>query len=78
MGSLVNGGDAQLPFYNAILLGGTLGGNITIFGAAANMVAVGLAKQEGVTINFALFLRYGLPLCFLQLTVIHLFQLATG
>jgi len=38
-----------------------LGGNFTLFGAAANLVVVGLAKQSGHEISFKRFAAYGVP-----------------
>jgi Na+/H+ antiporter NhaD/arsenite permease-like protein len=45
----------------ALLVGSCLGGNLTPFGASANVVSVGILKKEGVTLNFAGWLRIGLP-----------------
>jgi len=42
-------------------LGTTLGGNITPFGAAANVVAVSLLRREGYDVTFKEFARIGLP-----------------
>lgn len=56
-----------LPLFYAIILGGTLGGNGTLMGASANLVAAGVADQYGKSINFKTFLKYGLPVMFLQL-----------
>ena len=38
-----------------------LGGNFTLFGAAANLVVVGLAQQAGEQISFKRFAMYGVP-----------------
>jgi Na+/H+ antiporter NhaD/arsenite permease-like protein len=45
----------------ALLIGSCLGGNLTPFGASANVVAVGILKKEGITLNFPGWLRIGLP-----------------
>ena len=71
-----NGGPDQLNLYAALLLGGTLGGNATMVGASANMVAVGLGRQHGLTLLFAAFLRLGLPVCLAQLAILGLLRLA--
>jgi len=42
-------------------LGTTLGGNITPFGASANVVAVSLLRREGYDVTFKEFARIGLP-----------------
>jgi len=56
-----------LPLFYALILGGTLGGNGTLVGASANLVGAGVAEQYGKPINFKTFLKYGLPVMFLQL-----------
>jgi Na+/H+ antiporter NhaD/arsenite permease-like protein len=45
----------------ALLVGSCLGGNLTPFGASANVVAVGILKKEGVTLSFPGWLKIGLP-----------------
>jgi Na+/H+ antiporter NhaD/arsenite permease-like protein len=45
----------------ALLIGSCLGGNLTPFGASANIVAIGLLKKEGVNFNFAGWLKIGCP-----------------
>jgi Na+/H+ antiporter NhaD/arsenite permease-like protein len=45
----------------ALLTGSCLGGNLTPFGASANVVAVGILKKEGIRLNFPGWLRIGLP-----------------
>lgn len=71
-----NGSPDHHHLHAALLLGGTLGGNATMVGASANMVAVGLARQHGLAMLFATFLRYGLPVCLAQVAVVGLLQLA--
>jgi Na+/H+ antiporter NhaD/arsenite permease-like protein len=44
-----------------LLLGTTLGGNLTPFGASANVVAVSLLSREGHNVSFREFLQVGLP-----------------
>jgi Na+/H+ antiporter NhaD/arsenite permease-like protein len=44
-----------------LLIGSCLGGNLTPFGASANIVAVSLVKKEGTKMNFAGWLKIGLP-----------------
>ncbi|MEN9216835.1 MAG: SLC13 family permease, partial [Gloeomargarita sp. HHBFW_bins_162] len=41
-----------LPLFYAMMLGGTLGGNGTLVGASANIVAAGVAEQHGRRISF--------------------------
>jgi Na+/H+ antiporter NhaD/arsenite permease-like protein len=45
----------------ALLVGSCLGGNLTPFGASANIVAVGILKKEGIQMNFGGWLKIGVP-----------------
>jgi Na+/H+ antiporter NhaD/arsenite permease-like protein len=45
----------------ALLVGSCLGGNLTPFGASANVVTVGILKKEGVILYFPDWLKTGLP-----------------
>jgi Na+/H+ antiporter NhaD/arsenite permease-like protein len=45
----------------ALLVGSCLGGNLTPFGASANIVTVSILKKEGVRLNFSGWLKVGLP-----------------
>lgn len=45
----------------ALALAVCLGGNGSLVGAAANLVAVGLAEKAGCKLSFKDFLRYGIP-----------------
>lgn len=67
--------EEHLMLYSGLLLGGTLGGNATMIGASANMVAVGLARQHGVIILFRSFFRHGLPVCIAQVAVVGILQI---
>jgi Na+/H+ antiporter NhaD/arsenite permease-like protein len=65
---------AILPLFYAMMYGATLGGNGTLVGASSNIVAAGVAEQHGKVISFHTFLRYGLPMMFLQLVAIAIFM----
>ncbi|MDG2989725.1 ArsB/NhaD family transporter [Candidatus Synechococcus calcipolaris G9] len=58
-----------LPLFYAMMLGATLGGNGTLVGASANIVAAGIAELHGGKISFYRFLRYGLPVMGVQIGV---------
>ena len=45
----------------ALLVGSCLGGNLTPFGASANIAAIGILKKEGVSLDFPGWLKIGLP-----------------
>lgn len=48
-------------FLFGLLIGASLGGNITPIGASANIVACGILKREGYPVNFFEFVKIGLP-----------------
>jgi Na+/H+ antiporter NhaD/arsenite permease-like protein len=47
--------------YLGLLLGASVGGNITPVGASANIVAMGILKKQGQEVRFGQFVRLGLP-----------------
>jgi Na+/H+ antiporter NhaD/arsenite permease-like protein len=54
----------------ALAFGADFGGNATIIGASANVVAVGLAKKAGIHISFWQFAKYGIPVTFLSVIMV--------
>jgi Na+/H+ antiporter NhaD/arsenite permease-like protein len=51
-----------------LLFGGCFGGNLTMIGSSANIVAISLyEKSEGKTIGFQRWFKYGVPVVFLSL-----------
>jgi Na+/H+ antiporter NhaD/arsenite permease-like protein len=54
------GVDANL-FYFGLLVGATLGGNITPIGASANITALGLLRKEGYEVGAGEFMRLSVP-----------------
>jgi len=48
-------------FMFALLVGSCLGGNLTPFGASANVVAVGILRKQDVSMNFGQWLKIGVP-----------------
>jgi Na+/H+ antiporter NhaD/arsenite permease-like protein len=64
-----------LPLFYAMMYGATLGGNGTLVAASSNIVAAGIAEQHGSPISFQRFLRYGIPVTALQLTVLGTYVL---
>jgi Na+/H+ antiporter NhaD/arsenite permease-like protein len=57
----------------ALLVGSCLGGNLTPFGASANIVAVGILKKEGINLNFRGWLRIGGPFTLITTAAAALF-----
>ncbi|MBU0548222.1 MAG: anion permease [Candidatus Omnitrophica bacterium] len=60
-------------FLFGLLIGASIGGNITPFGASANIVACGLLKKEGYSVKFSDFLKIGIPFTFAAVTAAYLF-----
>ncbi|MFH0963429.1 MAG: SLC13 family permease [Planctomycetota bacterium] len=54
---------AMSPYllYFGLLLGASIGGNITPIGASANIVAAGIIRKQGYPLKFMEFVRVGLP-----------------
>ena len=57
------------PLWWALALGADLGGNATVVGASANVVAINLARASGYNIGFMQFFRYGIFVSVLTLLV---------
>lgn len=60
-------------FLFGLLIGASLGGNITPIGASANIVACGLLKKEGYRVSFKEFAKIGLPFTLVAVTAAYLF-----
>jgi Na+/H+ antiporter NhaD/arsenite permease-like protein len=67
---------AVMPIFIAMMFGGTLGGNATLIGGAANVVSAGICAREGSRVTFGRFLRIGLPITLCQLAGSALYVLA--
>lgn len=52
--------------YITLLAGSTLAGNLTIFGAASNIIIIQNAEKTGETLTFWEFFKFGLPIVFIQ------------
>lgn len=60
---------AALPLFEALMLGVVIGGSATVIGSSSNLVAAGVARQQGSRLGFRTWLSYGLPTVGLQLLV---------
>ncbi|MFB3918702.1 MAG: SLC13 family permease [Candidatus Velamenicoccus archaeovorus] len=60
-------------FLFGLLIGASLGGNITPIGASANIVACGLLKKEGHRVGFGQFAKMGLPFTLAAVAAAYLF-----
>ena len=60
-------------FLFGLLIGASLGGNITPIGASANIVACGLLKKEGYPVKFGNFMKIGIPFTLAAVGAAYLF-----
>ena len=60
-------------FLFGLLIGASLGGNITPIGASANIVACSLLKKEGIDVKFKDFMKIGIPFTLAAVTAAYLF-----
>ncbi len=65
----VMGQSYAYPLWWCLSLGACLGGNMTIIGAAANVIVSENAAKEGHPISFMGFLKYGIPIVFISLAI---------
>ncbi len=63
------GADYAFPLWWCLSLGACLGGNLTIIGAAANVIVSENAAHEGHPIAFMRFLKYGFAVVFISLLI---------
>lgn len=63
----VMGAEYTHPLWWCLSLGACLGGNMTIIGAAANVIVAETASNSGHTISFTKFMKYGLIITFISL-----------
>jgi len=59
----------------ALAFGACLGGNGTLIGASANVVAVGLLEKDGFHVSFIDFFKFGAPITFISLVVASIYLL---
>ncbi|WP_135555018.1 ArsB/NhaD family transporter [Paenibacillus cymbidii] len=70
IGVQMNATDTALePVWWSLALGACLGGNGTLVGASANLIAAGIASREGYRITFVDFLKIGVPVTLVSLLV---------
>ena len=66
---LSQGRDFVLPLWWSLSLGACLGGNLTIIGAAANVIVSENAAKFGHKIKFLEFMKYGFVVVFISLAL---------
>ena len=62
-----------LLLYFGLLIGATLGGNLTPIGASANIAGVGMLRKEGYEVSFGDFMKIGVPFTLTAVVVGYLF-----
>jgi Na+/H+ antiporter NhaD/arsenite permease-like protein len=63
------GGDAGNALWWALSLGVVIGGNATLTGAAANLIAASICERNGYKIGFRKFAKYGVPVTLANLGI---------
>jgi Na+/H+ antiporter NhaD/arsenite permease-like protein len=63
------GVDNLEPLWWSLALGACLGGNGTLIGASANLIAAGMAGKEGHPISFVKFMKLAFPLMLLSIVL---------
>ncbi len=66
-------GAAPELFLFGLLIGATLGGNITPIGASANIVSMGMLRERGYKVSFSDFLKIGLPFTLAAVSAAYVF-----
>ena len=63
-GTLTASGSSVDPklLYYGLLVGATLGGNLTPIGASANIAGIGILRKEGYTVKTKEFMKHGIPI----------------
>lgn len=59
--------------YFGLLIGSTLGGNLTPIGASANITAMGMLRKQGYEVSFGDFMKIGVPFALTAVTSGYLF-----
>ncbi|XP_046866843.1 P protein isoform X2 [Drosophila willistoni] len=61
------------PLVWALTLGASLGGNGTLYGASANVIAAGIAEQHGYKLSFTRYLKTVFPMMLGQITLMTIY-----
>lgn len=67
------GADYTVPLWWCLSLGACLGGNLTMIGAAANVIVSEAAAKEGHPIAFLRFMKYGVLVVLISLVISSIF-----
>lgn len=63
------------PLWWSLALGACLGGNGSLIGASANLIAAGMSAKEGEPISFMKFIKFGFPLMLLSVAIASVYIL---
>lgn len=63
------------PLWWSLALGACLGGNGSLIGASANLIAAGMSAKEGEPITFMRFIKFGFPLMLLSIVISSIYIL---
>jgi Na+/H+ antiporter NhaD/arsenite permease-like protein len=66
---------SDLVAWSALAGASTLAGNLTILGAASNLIIIERAEKEGFTVSFFEFLKVGIFVTAVNITILYLFLL---
>jgi len=66
--ALLSGLDV-MPLWWALALGACLGGNGTLVGASANVIASGMLSKHGDQLSFVRYLKYGFPIMIVSIVI---------
>lgn len=72
LGEVFNFSTPAYVLYFGLLIGSTLGGNITPIGASANITAIGILRKEGHEVKAKTFMKYSVPFTLAAVTVGYL------
>jgi Na+/H+ antiporter NhaD/arsenite permease-like protein len=64
----IPGAQSQVLYY-ALSMGAAMGGNGSLIGGEANLVTAGITEQANTPITFKEFLKIGLPVTYITLTI---------
>lgn len=70
---LMGGDGMPVPSLMALAAGSTIAGNLTVLGAASNVIVIENAERRGYTLTFWEFLKVGAPLTAVQVLVYWVF-----
>jgi len=62
-----------VALYFGLLSGATLGGNITPFGASANVTGIGILRKEGLEVKNSDFMKIGIPFTLTAVLIGYIF-----